>query len=103
MEKAHLLASAVLAMTLTACASFNTCDGQNCSGDDKLSSLVLQQINSHPALETDRLRVQTANGVVYLNGITDTWVEYYEAEEVARAVPGVLKVVNKIAVNNRYG
>lgn len=51
----------------------------------------------------DLLRVQVSNHVVYLNGIVDTWVEYYDAETAARAVPGVVRVVNKLAISNQYG
>lgn len=90
-------ASAVLAIVLASCSIAET------SADAQLSSQVLRSINSHVDLRTDRLRVQTSDRVVYLNGMTDTWREYYEAEEVARAVPGVLRVVNKISVENRYG
>ena len=98
-----LMASSVLALLLAACSSSEVCGPQNCGADDQLSSAVLHSINSHLDLKTDLLRVQARDQVVYLNGTTDTWREYYEAEEVARAVPGVARVVNKIAVDNRYG
>lgn len=92
-----LAASSVLALLLAACISPET------SADAQLSSRVLHDINSHVDLLTDHLRVQASDHIIYLNGMTDTWREYYEAEEVARAVPGVLRVVNKISVENRYG
>lgn len=92
-----LAASSALALLLAACVSIET------SADTQLSSQVLRNINSHADLQTDRLRVQASDHVIYLNGMADTWREYYEAEEIARAVPGVLRVVNKIEVNNRYG
>jgi osmotically-inducible protein OsmY len=98
-----LAASSALALALAACSSPEACGPQNCSADEQLSVQVQRSINAHPALQTDLLRVQVSDHIVYLNGIADTWLEYYEAEEVARAVPGVLRVVNKIAVNNRYG
>jgi osmotically-inducible protein OsmY len=91
------IASLALALVLTACASPET------SADTELSSRVLDSINSHADLRSDRLRVEARDRVVYLNGMADTWCEYYDAEEVARAVPGVKRVVNKIAVENRYG
>lgn len=96
MKKTRLLASLVLAASVSACAAS---DPQ----DTKLSSDVERSINSHPALLTDLLHVQAADHVVYLNGSADTWVEYYEAEDVARAVPGVRRVVNKIEVKAPYG
>jgi osmotically-inducible protein OsmY len=91
MKKTLSLASLFLAATVAACA---TPDSQ----DTKLSLDVQHSINSHPALLTDLLRVQAADHVVYLSGMTDTWVEYYEAEDAARAVPGVVRVVNKLEV-----
>ena len=95
MKKQLLLASVFLAATVTACASPS-------SEDMKLSSDVERSINKDPALRADLLRVQAADHVVYLNGTTDTWVEYYNAEKVALAVPGVKRVVNKLDVDNRY-
>jgi osmotically-inducible protein OsmY len=103
MEKTPLLASVFLVTMLAACASPDVCGQQNCSEDLRLSSLVRQQLYSHPALEVDLLWVQTADRVVYLNGAADSWLEYYDAEEIARAVPGVLRVVNKIEVKSPYG
>ena len=96
MMKSLSLASLVLAASVVACVDPS-------SEDIKLSSDVQHAIDAHPALQTDLLRVQASNGVVYLNGLVDTWVEYYDAESVARAVPGVARVVNKLAVDNRYG
>ena len=91
MKKQLLLASFVLAASVAACATPT-------SEDKQLSSDVQRSINSHSALQTDLLRVQAANHVVYLSGGTDTWVERYDAEELARAVPGVSSVVNNIEV-----
>jgi osmotically-inducible protein OsmY len=96
MKKALSLASAVLAITVTACVTSSP-------EDMKLSSAVEDSINQHPALRTDLLRVQAADHVVYLNGSADTWIEYYDAEAIAAAVPGVRKVVNKIEVKVPYG
>ena len=96
MKKTLSLASLVLAATVTACAAPS-------SEDLKLSSAVQQSINAHPALQVDLLRVTTADKIVYLNGATDNWLEYYEAENAARAVPGVLRVVNKLEVKGGRG
>lgn len=91
MKKILLLASLLLAASVAACAATD-------QQDLKLSSDVEHSINSHPALKADILHVQADNRIVYLSGSTDTWVEYYEAEDAARAVPGVLRVVNKLEV-----
>lgn len=95
MKKQLYLASLVLAATVTACAAPS-------SEDMKLSSDVQRSIDSYPALQADLLRVQAADHVIYLNGTTDTWLEYYKAETVALAVPGVTRVVNKLDINNHY-
>jgi osmotically-inducible protein OsmY len=96
MMKSLSLASLLLASALVACASPS-------SEDVKLSSDVRRAIDIHPALQVDQLRVQAADRVVFLNGTVDTWIEYYDAENAARSVPGVARVVNKLAINNRYG
>jgi len=91
MKKALSLASLILAASVAACASSSP-------QDTKLSSDVERSLNSHPALQTDVLRVQSADHVVYLTGSADSWAEYYEAASAARSVPGVLRVVNNIDV-----
>lgn len=96
MKKTLSLASAMLAATVAACAAPS-------AEDMKLSSEVERSINTHPALLADLLRVRTADNVVYLNGSTDNWMEYYEAENAARAVPGVIRVVNKLEVKGGRG
>lgn len=96
MMKSLSLAGVALALVVAACANPS-------SEDIKLSSDVQHVIDTHPALQMDQLRVQVSNHVVYLNGIVDTWVEYYDAETAARAVPGVVRVVNKLAISNQYG
>ena len=94
MKKA-LLASIVLAATVAACAAPS-------SEDMKLSSDVQRSIDADPALQADLLRVQATDHIVYLNGTTDTWLEYKSAERIALAVPGVTRVVNNLAITNNY-
>ena len=62
--------------------------------DAILTSAVQQAISGHPALATDRIRVQTHGGVVYLSGTVDTEAESAMAESIALSVGGVEKVVN---------
>jgi osmotically-inducible protein OsmY len=45
------------------------------------------------------LDVQTINHVVYLSGEVNAGLEKHIAEAVAQQVPGVIKVVNSIAVS----
>jgi osmotically-inducible protein OsmY len=37
--------------------------------------------------------------VVYLEGLVDTEIDRSQADEIARAVPGVLQVHNELALN----
>ena len=52
----------------------------------------------YPALQAPNLiRVQTTDHVVYLYGEVNTELERSTAESVARAVPGVTRVVDSIS------
>jgi osmotically-inducible protein OsmY len=68
-----------------------------CSGDQKITAQYDALLKQHPALEApNSVRANTVNGVVYLYGQVDTEVERSEAEELARQVAGVRRVVNSI-------
>lgn len=95
METKLTAASLILVAALAACATPN-------KEDMKLSSDVQRSLDADPALQADLLHVQAADHVIYLSGKTDSWLEYYNAEKVALAVPGVTRVVNKLDINNRY-
>lgn len=86
-------------LMLTGCA-VETCQDHACSPDEKLVEAVKTNINQHSALLSDHLRVQADHGVVYLYGLVSTNVELAEVEDVAKATPGVTKVVNMCAIDN---
>jgi osmotically-inducible protein OsmY len=87
-------------LVLTACAA-RTCKDGPCSPDQRLAETVKVNIDKRPGLLGDQLRVQADQGVVYLYGIVVTQLELYEVEEVAKATPGVVKVVNMCAIENQ--
>lgn len=86
-------------VVLAGCAA-ETCQDHPCTPNEKLVEAVKANIHQHPALLTDQIRVQSDGGVVYLYGLVSTTVELYEVEDVAKATPGVAKVINMCAVDN---
>jgi len=85
---------------LAGCAA-ETCQDHPCSSDEKLVEAVKASITQHSALLADHLRVQVDNGVVYLYGLVSTDLELIEVQEVAKATPGVTRVVNMCAVDKQ--
>jgi osmotically-inducible protein OsmY len=87
----------VLAGALPACAVYRKCGFAGCAGDAKIAADVRALMNHYPALEgPNSIRVQSLDHVVYLYGQVDTEVERSMAESVARAIPGVTRVVDSI-------
>ena len=92
-----LMLCGMLAGLLPGCASEQACPAERCAGDASITAQVEAGINQHPALEApNSVRVQTVDQVVYLNGQVDTELQRELAESLARAVPGVKRVVNSI-------
>lgn len=88
----------ILAGALAACATYRKCGFAGCPGDAKITNNVQTLLAQYPALQAPNLiRVQTADHVVYLYGEVNTELERSEAESVARAVPGVTRVVDSIS------
>jgi osmotically-inducible protein OsmY len=91
---------AVLSLSLLLAACAEDCRQGPCSPDERLVEAVRANIAKHPALMTDTIRIQADNGTIYLYGLVSTDLERYELEDVAKATPGVSKVVNNCAVDN---
>jgi osmotically-inducible protein OsmY len=85
---------------LAGCAAEESCKDHPCTPDQTLVEAVTANIHSHAALLADHLRVQSEDGTVYLYGLVATNVELVEVEEVAKATPGVKRVVNMCAIEN---
>lgn len=95
----RLILCFLLAGLSSGCVGLPDCSiAATCGADGRLAQEVLARIDESPALKGDHLRVQSYAGVVYLYGIVESFVEYYSAEEIARRVPHVVKVVNELSL-----
>jgi osmotically-inducible protein OsmY len=64
---------------------------------------VRSLIAQTPSLEgTNRVSVQTVNGVVYLRGLVSTPAQIEAAGALAGQVPGVTQVENLIVIDNAH-
>jgi osmotically-inducible protein OsmY len=96
-----LMLAGLFAVNLAGCASFGKCAPENCAGDASITADVREAIAEHPELGAPAaLRVQTINGVVYLNGQVDTEFERRNAESLVSRVANVRDVVNSLDVRN---
>jgi osmotically-inducible protein OsmY len=94
----HAVVAVILVSALTGCATYMRCGLAGCPGDAKITHNVQTLMAQYPALEAPNLiRVQTTDHVVYLYGEVNTELERSTAESVARAVPGVTRVVDSIS------
>jgi osmotically-inducible protein OsmY len=93
----------LIAMTagLGGCATVDTwrkC-GAGCPGDAEISTAVRARLYQHTELlAPNRVYVSTLDGVVYLSGEVVTDTQRLDAEDIARATPGVTRVVNVITL-----
>ena len=67
--------------------------------DEKIRAEVQKQIDERPSLKFYGVSVRTVDHVVYLEGLVDTNFDRSQAEAIARAVPGVTKVYDKLVLN----
>lgn len=91
----------ILMGSVSGCAAYRACGFHGCAGDAQITSNVQASIDRYPDLGPNLIDVQTMDHVVYLYGLVNTDLERQLAESAARGTPGVVRVVNSIAVNNR--
>ncbi|HEX4602291.1 MAG TPA: BON domain-containing protein [Gemmatimonadales bacterium] len=99
---ARLLALAVvIAGAAGGCATLDTwrkC-GAGCPGDAGISDAVRARLYQHTELlAPNRVYVSTLDGVVYLSGEVVTDTQRLDAEDIARATPGVTRLVDVISL-----
>lgn len=98
------LAGMLLGM-VAGCAAFEEvrrCGWNGCPPDAHITAEIEARFEPHTELQPpNAVYVQTLNGVVYLSGIVATGLQRATAEELAREVPGVKRVVNNIALTYR--
>jgi osmotically-inducible protein OsmY len=84
---------------LPGCATYDKCGFGGCAGDARITDEVQALFNQRPALQPpNEISIQTLDHVVYLTGLVDADREQRFAEEVAMGAPGLVRVVNSIAV-----
>jgi osmotically-inducible protein OsmY len=91
----------VAAAGLGGCALVDTLRkcGAGCPGDAALTAAVRARLAEDPALlAPNRVDVSTLDGVVYLSGQVATDTQRLDAVAIARATPGVPRVVDTIAL-----
>jgi|RhiMetdeSRZDD1v2_1073273.scaffolds.fasta_scaffold817762_2 osmotically-inducible protein OsmY len=87
-----LLVLASLALTLSACA---TADPRQ---DTRIEAEVKARLVAETSANLTRVGVLSANGVVHLSGTVASQEERTRAEDLARTVTGVRRVVNTLQV-----
>ena len=86
----------VVASCLSACAEFK-CSPEYCASDAIITADVGAVFNKHAEFGAPgTLKVQTINGIVYLNGQVNSEMERRSAEALARQVANVKDVVNSL-------
>lgn len=94
-----LLASAIAASTLVACAATPRHESTGAYFDDTtVTSKVKADLIEDPLTKARDISVTTDHGVVHLSGLVNSREERNEATRVAKAVPGVRRVDNHLQV-----
>ena len=92
--KAVTLVAVVLAVT--------GCTGNRTIGetidDSAITAKVKTQLAADPTAKAYQINVDTANGVVQLNGFVDSQEGKQAAERIARGVDGVTRVQNNLEI-----
>jgi osmotically-inducible protein OsmY len=87
--------------TLGGCATYEKCGLQGCASDRQISAQVKALLNAHPELgPPGSIRVETLNGVVYLDGLVTGGLEKRSVESIVLQASGVKRVVNGISVEH---
>ncbi len=92
-----LMAVMVFTGTLSGCAVFDKCSPENCSTDKQITHDVNDLLSQHRELgPPGTVRVQTVNGVVYLNGTVNSDFEIRNTEAMVRQDANVKDVENNL-------
>jgi len=95
MSKFYNLTFAAAFLTASAIAA-PTAFAQDQTADAAETAAVQAAIDQDVYLRIDRVHVQTIDGVVYLQGVVDSQATAEHAEELARTVPNVGKIVDAL-------
>ena len=90
----------ILGAALPACADNFSPSINMATEDSEITAAVKSAIARHPDLGgSNQIYVATRDGVVYLSGVVGSALAIEDAEDLARQVPGVDKVVNSVSVS----
>ena len=82
------------------CVIVPECTSEECRNDAKITADLKARLKEHSELGgPNSVYVETRGGVVYLTGTVTTELQRETAENVARQVPGVVQIVNSIALS----
>ncbi len=71
--------------------------------DRALRRKVYAAIGREKAIDAGDISVRAKNGAITLNGTVSDPAQIGKVEEIAKGVPGVTSVTNKLAVNKSFG
>jgi hyperosmotically inducible protein len=91
-------AGTIVLAGLMACSSTQSVDEQ--VSDAWITSKVEAQMAADPEVNPFEIDVDTTDGVVRLSGMVETEIQRTEAENLARATEGVVRVENDIQIGD---
>lgn len=77
------------------------CGGQ-CSGDKQVTDQIRTILFQRPDIMSNDIEVQTLDGVVYLHGLIDTDVQRQTILDAVNSVPGVVRVIDSLALRGSF-
>jgi hyperosmotically inducible protein len=91
----------LIVLLLSGCAATTGKTAGENVDDATVTAAVKSQLVMDKAANLTRIDVDTDRGVVHLNGIVDSSEQKARAQELARRVKGVTKIVNDLQVARR--
>jgi hyperosmotically inducible protein len=100
-KSVKIIVTMLLALSLSSCTAMTGKTAGENVDDANVTAAVKSQLVMEKAANLTRIDVDTNNGVVHLNGVVDSPEQKARAQELARRVNGVKKVVNDLQVARR--
>jgi len=94
-----LIALLLVASFAAGCTSLTGRSTGRYVDDQNITGKVKTELTKDKTSNLTRIGVKTNEGVVYLEGVVDSEAARARAEEIARRVPQVVRVVNQLQVN----